>query len=58
MLAMLGLALLRSLLSASSTLFGSIGVFFLCLSVLHPTFSPHALFFLTAASGILLYAPK
>ena len=55
---MLGLVMLRSVLSACSTLLGSIGVFFLCLSLTHPEFSPHALFFLSAASGILLYAPK
>lgn len=55
---MLGLVMLRSVLSACSTLLGSMGVFFLCLSVMNPAFSPHALFFLTAASGILLYAPK
>ena len=55
---MLGLVMLRSVLSACSMLLGSIGVFFLWLSVLHPDFSPHALFFLTSASGILLYAPK
>jgi hypothetical protein len=55
---MLGLTVLRSALVAASTLLGSVGVFFLCLSVLHPAFSPHALFFLSAASGIVLYAPK
>ena len=55
---MLGLAMLRSAVCACSTLLGSMGVFFLCLSVMHPAFSPHALFFLTAASGVLLYAPK
>lgn len=55
---MLGLALLRSMLSACSTLLGSMGVFFLCLSLMHPVLSPHALFFLTAASAIRLYAPS
>jgi len=55
---MLGLTMLRSVIAACSTLFGSIGVFFLTISVLHPAFSPHALFFLSAASGILLYGPK
>ena len=56
--AMLGVALLRGVLSACSTMFGSVGVFFLYLSVLHPAFSPHALFFLSVASGIVLTAPK
>lgn len=55
---MLGLAMLRSVLSACTTLLGSMGVFFLCLSLQNPAFSPHALFFLSAASGILIYAPK
>jgi hypothetical protein len=55
---MLGLVMLRSVLSACSTLLGSMGVFFLCLSLLNPAFSPHALFFLSAASAILLYTPK
>ena len=55
---MLGLTVLRSALLAGSTLLGSLGVFFLWLSVLHPGYSPHALFFLSAASGIVLYAPK
>ncbi len=55
---MLGLVMLRSVLSACSTLLGSMGVFFLCLSLLNPAFSPHALFFLTVASGILLYSPR
>ena len=55
---MLGLTVLRSVISACTTLLGSVGVFFLTLSVLHPGFSPHALFFLSAASGIVLYGPK
>jgi hypothetical protein len=55
---MLGLVMLRSVLSACSTLLGSIGVFFLCISLVNPAFSPHALLFLTAASGIVLYSPK
>ena len=56
--AMLGMVVLRSALAACSTLLGSVGVFFLYLSVLHPALSPHALFFLSAASGIVLSAPK
>ncbi len=55
---MLGLAMLRTVIAASTTMLGSIGVFFLTLSVLHPGFSPHALFFLSVASGIMLYVPK
>ncbi len=55
---MLGLVVLRGALSACSTLLGSVGFFFLYLSVLHPAFSPHALFFLSMASGIVLSAPK
>jgi hypothetical protein len=55
---MLGMMVLRGALTACSMLLGSIGVFFLCLSVLHPAFSPHALFFLSAASGIVLSVPK
>lgn len=55
---MLDAMVLRTALSACSILLGSIGVFFLYVSVLHPAFSPHALFFLSSASGIVLYAPK
>ena len=55
---MLGMVMLRSALSACSMLFGSVGVFFLTLSVAHPALSPHALFFLSAASGIILSVPK
>jgi len=55
---MLDAILLRSVLTAASTMLGSIGVFFLWVSVLHPDYSPHALFFLSLASGIVLTAPK
>lgn len=55
---MLGMTLIRGVLTACSTLLGSLGVFFLWISVLHPAFSPHALFFLSAACGIVLVAPK
>lgn len=55
---MLPTMLLRSVLTACSTLLGSLGVFFLWMSVLQPAFSAHALFFLSAASGIVLIAPK
>ncbi|MGE5269261.1 MAG: hypothetical protein ACM3JG_06255 [Thiohalocapsa sp.] len=50
--------MIRGALTACSTLLGSLGVFFLWISVLNPAFSPHALFFLSAASGIVLIAPK
>ena len=55
---MLGSLVVRSALMACSMLLGSIGVFFLWLSVTHPPYSPHALFFLSVASGIVLSAPK
>jgi hypothetical protein len=55
---MLGTVVLRSALTACSTLLGSVGVLFLYLSVLHPALSPHALFFLSVASGIVLSVPK
>jgi hypothetical protein len=55
---MLGAVVLQIVLSTGTTLLGSIGVFFLAMSTVHPAVSPHALFFLTAASGIVLYAPR
>jgi hypothetical protein len=57
-LAMLGAMVLRSALSVFSTMFGSLGVFFLYLSFLRPAFGAHAIVFLGAASGIVLSAPK
>ena len=50
--------MLRTALITFSTLFGSLGVFFLWISVLRPPFSPLALFFLSAASGMVLSAPR
>ena len=55
---MLDGTLLRLLVMASATLLGSIGVFFLVMSLQHPAVGPHALLFLSAACGIILYVPK
>jgi hypothetical protein len=55
---MLGMVVVRSALAACSTLLGSVGVFLLTLSVVNPALSPHALFFLSAASAIVITAPK
>jgi len=55
---MLEAALLRTALSAFSTMFGSLGIFFVYLSFLRPMFGAHALLFLGTASGIVLTAPK
>ena len=55
---MLDTMLLRTALTAFSAMFGSIGVFFLWCSVLRPTVSPLALFFLSSASGMVLSAPE
>ena len=51
---MLDAIVLRTALSAFSTMFGSLGVFFLYLSFLKPSLAAHALVFLGAASGIVL----
>jgi hypothetical protein len=56
--AMLGSLVLRSALSAMSTLFGSLGVFMLYLSFSWPALAAHAILFLCTASGIVLSAPK
>ena len=55
---MLGAMVLRSALSAFSTMFGSLGVFFVYCSFLQPAFGAHAVLFLSVASGIVLSAPK
>jgi hypothetical protein len=55
---MLDIIVLRTALAGFSTLFGSLGVFFLWCSVLKPTISPLALFFLAVASGVVLATPK
>ena len=55
---MLDGVLLRTAMIAFSAMFGSLGVFFLWISVLRPPFSPLALFFLSSASGMVLSAPK
>ncbi len=56
---MLGAMVLRSALTAFSTMFGSLGVFCVYLSFLKPEMGIHAILFLTAALGILRAAtPK
>jgi hypothetical protein len=55
---MLAEMMLRGALTACSMMLGSVGVFFYCLSMAQPAFCPHALFFLSAASGIVLSVPK
>ena len=50
--------LMRTALTAFSAMFGSLGVFFLWISVLRPPFSPLALFFLSSASGMVLLAAR
>lgn len=55
---MLGSLVLRSALSAMSTLFGSLGIFMIYLSFSRPALAAHAILFLATASGIVLSAPK
>jgi hypothetical protein len=56
---MLGAVLLRSALSAFSTLFGSLGIFFLYLSFQQPGFAAQAILFLGSATAIVWSAsPK
>ena len=56
---MLDAAVLRSALSVFSTMFGSLGVFFVYMSFLKPTLGVYAVVFLTFALGILhSTAPK
>ncbi|HKS88382.1 MAG TPA: hypothetical protein VJR70_02975 [Stellaceae bacterium] len=52
------IALLRTALWAFSTLFGSLGVFFLYISFLRPHFAAEALVFLGAATAIAYFAPQ
>jgi hypothetical protein len=56
--AMLGARVLRSALTAFSITFGSLGVFFVYLSFLQPSFAMHAVLCLGAAMGILRSAPQ
>lgn len=55
---MLDVAVLRSALSAFSTMFGSLGVFCDYLSFLKPQFAAQAVVFLGIAMAILRYAPE
>jgi hypothetical protein len=56
---MLETAVLRSALSVFSTMFGSLGVFFVYMSFLKPALGVYAVVFLTFALGILhTAAPK
>ena len=55
---MLGAMVLRSALSAFSTMFGSLGVFFVYLSFLKPSLGVHAVVFFAFALGILRSAPQ
>lgn len=48
---------LRTALSAFSTMFGSLGVFFVYLSFLRPGFAVHAVVLLGLAMAILRSAP-
>jgi hypothetical protein len=51
--AMLEAMVLRGVLSASSTLFGSLGVFYDCMSFVKPTLAVYAVLYLSAAMAIL-----
>jgi hypothetical protein len=51
--AMLEAGVLRSALTAMSTMFGGLGVFFVYMSFLKPTLGVYAVVFLTFALGIL-----
>lgn len=50
---MLEAGVLRSALTAFSTMFGSLGVFFVYMSFLNPALGVYAVVFLTIAMGIL-----
>ena len=54
---MLEAMILRGILSASSTMFGSFGVFFTYLSFLKPALGAHALVFLGTATAIVHATP-
>ena len=55
---MLDAEVMRSALSAFSTMFGSLGVFSVYLSFLKPAFGIHAVVFFAIAMGILRSAPQ
>ena len=50
--AMLGMGLMRTAMSALSTLFGGLGMFFLYYSFMRPEMAAYALMFLGTASAI------
>jgi hypothetical protein len=50
--AMLGMGLMRTAMSALSTLFGGLGVFFLYYSFMRPEMAAYALMFIGTASAI------
>ena len=54
---MLDVMVMRCALSAFSTFFGSLGVFFLYLSFLLPALGGHALIFLGTATAIVWTTP-
>ncbi len=55
---MLDVLVLRTALSAFSTMFGSLGVFFVYLSFLKPELGIHAVVFLGVAMAILRSSPQ
>jgi len=55
---MLAGMVLRAALTASATMFGSLGVFFVYLSFLTPVAGVHAVMFLGLAVAILRAAPE
>jgi hypothetical protein len=55
---MLGFVMLRGALQAFSTIFGSLGMFFLYLSCLQPAFVGCAVLFLGVASAIVWSLPQ
>ena len=55
---MLGAIVLRGALSAFSTMFGSLGVFFVYRSFLNPAYGAHAVLFLGTAMAILWSSDK
>jgi hypothetical protein len=56
--AMLEAMMLRGVLAASSTTFGSLGVFCDCMSFVRPALAVYAVVFLTTAMAILRAAPQ
>ena len=54
---MLGMGLMRTAMSALSTLFGGLGVFFLYCSFIRAEMAVYSLMFLGTATAIAWYAP-